>query len=129
MTIDSSTQRGLILVSKVLQKLVSGGTFGQKEAYMEPLNNFLSKNEAIMQKYLHDCALFTGGVMQHHEMPSSKVLGQSRNGAAHSRAGIETSSQTNCNTYSAKSTESGGRIWGGKVIPFLSVMSSRWILC
>jgi hypothetical protein len=39
-----------------LQKLANGGTFGNKEEYMEPLNNFLAENRPKMQEFLQRCS-------------------------------------------------------------------------
>ena len=55
-TTTSDERRGLVLVSKVLQKLASGGRFGKKEGFMEPLNQFLEENEGLMHKYLDEVA-------------------------------------------------------------------------
>ncbi|ELR24042.1 GTPase-activator protein for Ras family GTPase [Acanthamoeba castellanii str. Neff] len=45
-------KRALVLVSKVLQQLANGLSFGMKETYMIPFNPFLAENEAPVRDYL-----------------------------------------------------------------------------
>eukprot|EP01101_Sappina_pedata_P006778 TRINITY_DN3465_c0_g1_i1.p1 TRINITY_DN3465_c0_g1~~TRINITY_DN3465_c0_g1_i1.p1 ORF type:complete len:871 (-),score=186.52 TRINITY_DN3465_c0_g1_i1:51-2663(-) len=51
-TIDSTTQRSLILISKLIQNLVNGVEFdGTKERYMTSLNCFIKDNQTKLQEF------------------------------------------------------------------------------
>jgi hypothetical protein len=49
-----STQRKLILVSKILQKLASGTKFGKKELFMMKVNEFIDGNIQKLQAFYDD---------------------------------------------------------------------------
>lgn len=49
--IDSAARRALVLVSKILQSLTNGVPFGEKEAYMVPLNSFIEQHIARIQEF------------------------------------------------------------------------------
>jgi len=55
--VDGVTRKGLILISKVLQKLANGGRFGSKESFMLPLNDFLDLNDEKMVAYFQNAAV------------------------------------------------------------------------
>jgi len=42
--VDDTTRRSLILISKIMQTLSNGVMFGVKEAYMKPMNQFITQN-------------------------------------------------------------------------------------
>jgi len=45
-------QRGLMLVAKTLQTMANQLRFGEKEAYMKPMNNFIEENQPRLEEYL-----------------------------------------------------------------------------
>jgi len=47
-------KRQLIMIAKVLQNLANGVKFGQKEAFMLPLNGFIDANEASLRRFLEN---------------------------------------------------------------------------
>jgi len=49
-----AAKRQLILIAKVLQNLANGVKFGQKEAFMIPLNDFIESNQASYRKFLEE---------------------------------------------------------------------------
>ena len=51
--IDQKASRTLTLVAKVLQNMANFVKFGQKEAFMIPLNTFLEAKFELMHKFLH----------------------------------------------------------------------------
>jgi len=51
---NSETQRHLLLVAKVLQNLSNGITFGSKEPFMAPLNDFISENLTKLTKFFDE---------------------------------------------------------------------------
>jgi len=48
---NETTQRNLVLLSKVLQNLANGIPFGDKEQYMAPMNSFITDNLPILHKF------------------------------------------------------------------------------
>jgi len=48
---DESSQRKLVLLSKVLQNLANGVQFGAKEEYMSSLNTFIVDNLPLLHKF------------------------------------------------------------------------------
>jgi len=53
---DQKSRRGLILVSKGLQNLSNGVQFGNKEAYMMPMNEFIIRNLHGVREFLEEIA-------------------------------------------------------------------------
>jgi len=51
-----SGTRSILLITKILQKMASGGKFGNKEEFMDPLNDFLDENQRKMDSFLDRCA-------------------------------------------------------------------------
>ncbi|EGD82365.1 hypothetical protein PTSG_03032 [Salpingoeca rosetta] len=49
---EDNTARTLILISKVIQNMANGITFGQKEDYMKDLNAFIGENAQAMEQCL-----------------------------------------------------------------------------
>jgi hypothetical protein len=48
--IPAESRRPFVLISKVLQNLANGVSFGNKESYMLPLNDFLATNTPVVQQ-------------------------------------------------------------------------------
>lgn len=51
---NPTVQRGLVLVSKVLQNLSNGVELGKKEPYMACMNPFIQKNLPLVQQFCED---------------------------------------------------------------------------
>ncbi|KAH8592751.1 hypothetical protein B0O99DRAFT_516858 [Bisporella sp. PMI_857] len=51
---QAKAQRTLTLIAKSLQALANLSTFGQKEAWMEPMNKFLTSNRQTVKDYIDD---------------------------------------------------------------------------
>lgn len=49
-----AAQRGLTLIAKILQNLSNSVAFGDKEAYMQPLNPLLTQNFPVIAAFLLD---------------------------------------------------------------------------
>ncbi|EDQ91742.1 uncharacterized protein MONBRDRAFT_17576 [Monosiga brevicollis MX1] len=71
--------RNLTLVAKVIQNLANMAEFGQKEAFMQPMNEFIMLNRGKMQTFLNSVSSSTRG---EHEV---KVASASRDLAAVAR--------------------------------------------
>lgn len=52
-----NTHRGLVLVSKIVQNLGNFVMFGGKEFFMEPLNNFLVRNQQKFADYISEISV------------------------------------------------------------------------
>jgi len=53
---EEHRHRSILLITKILQKLANGGKFGNKEEFMDPLNDFLDENQPKMIQFLDHCA-------------------------------------------------------------------------
>jgi hypothetical protein len=50
----STTKRGLILITKVLQNASNGVEFSQKESYMQCMNDYIRANTWRMENYFQE---------------------------------------------------------------------------
>jgi Ras GTPase-activating-like protein IQGAP2/3 len=49
---SARSRRNLILMTKIVQNLSNGLTFGKKEQYMEAANEYITDNTARVERYL-----------------------------------------------------------------------------
>jgi len=69
-----AAKRQLILIAKVLQNLANGVKFGQKEAFMIPLNDFIESNQASYRKFLEEISRSLLRFLSHKN--KSKLINQ-----------------------------------------------------
>eukprot|EP01100_Stratorugosa_tubuloviscum_P000181 TRINITY_DN1038_c1_g1_i1.p1 TRINITY_DN1038_c1_g1~~TRINITY_DN1038_c1_g1_i1.p1 ORF type:complete len:534 (+),score=237.73 TRINITY_DN1038_c1_g1_i1:74-1675(+) len=60
--LSDDARRALVLVSKLLQNLANGKLFGSKEAYMVPMQNFITSNQDDINNFFDELATLTNEV-------------------------------------------------------------------
>jgi neurofibromin 1 len=55
--VDQNLRRALILISKSLQNLANGLDFGNKEPYMQDMNNFINENKTTVEAFFDSLAV------------------------------------------------------------------------
>jgi hypothetical protein len=54
---DEDASRNLTLISKILMSLANGHTFGLKESYLQPANEFIIENMPLVKQYVDTIAV------------------------------------------------------------------------
>jgi hypothetical protein len=68
---NEAVRRVLVLVTKALQNLANGIEFGDKEAHMAQLNDFISSNQGKINKFFDDVASVDESAVQ--EVPGADI--------------------------------------------------------
>eukprot|EP01087_Luapelamoeba_hula_P020362 TRINITY_DN6943_c0_g1_i1.p1 TRINITY_DN6943_c0_g1~~TRINITY_DN6943_c0_g1_i1.p1 ORF type:complete len:748 (+),score=151.95 TRINITY_DN6943_c0_g1_i1:566-2809(+) len=62
-TPQANAQRSLMLISKIIVNMANNICFGEKEAYMTPLNEFMLQNQPRMQAFLSSLVIVPKGTV------------------------------------------------------------------
>lgn len=68
--VSDQMRRVLVLVTKVLQNLANEQAFGKKEAFMEPLNDFIIKNKPKLATFYSNIFASEGSIPEQFSIPA-----------------------------------------------------------
>jgi len=67
--INPSDRRSLILVSKIVQNMANGVSFGPKEPFMVPFNDLIEEKKPLMEKILETLSVgLNSGIACRHPL-------------------------------------------------------------